>query len=203
MAITYPITLPSSPAPRSVRMTQVTFAAMTRSPWSAAQQAQLNAGMVWGFSLDYPPMSETQARDWIGTLAQLNGRFGTLLFGDPLWKAPRGSWAGAPVVDGAGQSGQNLALRDLTAGATVKQGDVFQIGSGLSSRLYMATVDATADGAGDVTLDIWPRLRGATADGAAIVTASPQGVFRLASPSIERSFEPFRYGLSLTLEEAL
>lgn len=203
MAITYPIALPADPAPRDVRLAPITFAAMSRSPWSGAQQVQLNAGMMWRFSADYPPMSAVQAREWVGSLSQLNGRFGTFLFGDPLWKAPRGTWAGSPVVDGAGQAGQGLAVRGFTAGATGLKGDYFQIGSGASSRLYMATVDFTADGAGEATLDIWPRLRGAPADGAALVTATPQGVFRLTAPGFERSFTPFRYGLSIDIEEAL
>lgn len=203
MAVTYPITLPSTPAPRAVSMKAVSFSSMTRSPWSGAQQVQLNNGMVWAARLDYPPMSEVQARAWIGCLMQLNGRYGTLLFGSPNWQTPQGTWAGAPVVDGAGQAGQLLALRDFTAGATGKAGDYFQIGTGADARLYMATADFTADGSGDVTIDIWPRLRGAPIDGAALVTSSPQGVFRLMSPSLEWSFEPFRYGLSLDLEEAL
>lgn len=186
-----------------MRLSPVTFSAMSRSPWSGAQQVQLNNGMMWRFSVDFPPMSAAQAREWAGTLSQLNGRFGTFLFGDPLWKAPRGTWAGSPVVDGAGQSGQGLALRDFTPGATGLKGDYFQIGSGSSSRLYMITVDFTADGSGNATLDVWPRLRGAPVDGSAIVTATPQGVFRLTSPGFERSFTPFRYGLSLDIEEAL
>lgn len=203
MAVSYPIALPTSPAPRGVAMRGVSFSAMTRSPWSGAQQVQLNTGMMWSARLDFPPMSQVQARAWIGALMQLNGRYGTLLFGDPLWKTPQGTWAGSPAVDGAGQSGQLLALRDFAAAATGKAGDYFQIGSGADARLYMVTSDFVADGAGQVTVDVWPRLRGTPADGALLITASPQGVFRMASPMIEWSFEPFRYGLSLDLEEAL
>lgn len=203
MAITYPIALPADPAPRDVRLSPLTFSSMTRSPWSGAQQVQLNAGMMWRFGVDFPPMSAVQAREWVGTLSQLNGRFGTFLFGDPLWKTPRGTWGGSPVVDGAGQAGQNLAVRGLSAGATGLKGDYFQLGSGSAARLHMVTVDFTADGAGSATLDIWPRLRGAPADGVALVTATPQGVFRLTSPGFERAFTPFRYGISFDIEEAL
>lgn len=203
MTISYPISLPSSPAPRGVIIKPATFSSLTRSPWTGSQQAQLNAGMMWTARLDFPPMAMVDARAWASSLLKLNGRYGTLLFGDPLWTTPQGTWAGSPVVDGAGQAGQLLSLTGFTAGATGKAGDYFQIGSGSDARLYMTLADFTADGSGDCTIDIWPRLRGTPADGSTIITSSPQGVFRLGSPAVEWSFEPFRYGISIDLEEAI
>ncbi len=203
MAITFPIVLPQQPAPRSFTQTETSFAAMASSPWSGAQQVQLNQGQLWGFSVAYPPMSDDQARAWSGTLAQLNGRYGTFLFGDPRWKAPRGSWAGAPVVDGPGQMGQTLAMRGFTAGAQGLAGDLFQHGSGASARLYKVTADFTADGAGEAQVEIWPRLRISPGDGDSLTLASPKGVFRLASPIVSRSWEPFRHGFSFDMIEAL
>lgn len=203
MAITFPITLPTTPAPRRFTQTETSFAAMSSSPWSGSQQVQLNQGQLWGFSVEYPPMSDLQARNWSGILAQLNGRFGTFLFGDPKFKAPLGTWAGSPVVNGAGQAGQTLAMLGFTAGATVKAGDYFQHGSGSSAHLYKVTQDGVADGAGELQMEIWPRLRVSPQDGDVLVTASPQGLFRLASPTISRSWEPFRHGLAFDMIEAL
>jgi hypothetical protein len=148
-------------------------------------------------------MGELDARDWLATLLALRGQFGRFLYGNPLMKQPRGNWGAAAVINGDGQTGQELAVGGLPANAVIRAGDFFQIGEGASARLYTVTQDATADGSGDATLDIWPRLRTATTNGAAIVTSSPRGVFRLAAPSISLQFEPFRYGLSLQFIEAI
>lgn len=203
MAITFPIVLPILPAPRRFTQSETSFAAMSASPWSGAQQVQLNQGQLWGFALEYPPMSEDQARNWAGVLAQLNGRFGTFLFGDPKWKAPRGNWAGGGVVDGAGQTGQTLVMRAFTAGAVGRAGDYFQHGSGADAALYRVTQDFTADGSGDAMIEIWPRIRTSPQDGDALITATPKGVFRLASPVVSRSWEPFRHGFAFDIIEAL
>lgn len=202
MTITYPLTLPLRPSPARFKINQASFSAFTQSPWSASQQVQLNAGQIWSIEIDLPAMGDDDARNWAGTLAALNGRFGTFLFGDPRWKTPRGNWGDAPTINGDGQTGQTLAVNNLPSEGIVRAGDYFQIGTGSSSRLYMLTQDATAVG-GAATLDIWPRLRSATVSGAAIITARPQSVFRLSGPNVERNFEPFRYGFSLSMLEAL
>lgn len=202
MAITFPIVLPPNPAPSRFSVIETTGVAMTQSPWSFAQQVQLNQGQAWAFSVELPPMSEDQARNWSGVLAQLNGRFGTFLFGDPKWKSPRGVWTGA-LVNGGGQVGQTLALRGLPAGAIGRAGDYFQLGAGAGARLHKATADFTASGAGNASVEIWPRLRASPADGDPLIVAAPQGVFRLTSGSLARSWEPFRHGLSFDMAEAL
>lgn len=203
MAISYPITLPTTPGVRRFTVSELNSSGMTQSPWTFAQQVQLNQGQLWMFSVEYPPMSEAQARNWSGKLSQLNGRYGTFLFGDPKWKAPRGTWAGSPIVSGAGQSGQTLALAGFTAAATGRAGDYLQLGSGSDAKLYKVTQDFVADGSGLADVEIWPRLRVEPNDAEPVVTASPVGVFRLAAPVVARSWEPFRHGLSFDVVEAL
>lgn len=202
MTITYPITFPLNPAPSRFVINQASFSALTQSPFSAAQQVQLMTGQLWSISVDYPPMNDDQARNFAGILASLNGRFGTFLFGDPRWKTPRGNWGTAPTVNGGSQTGQNLNVNGLPSSAVIRAGDYFQLGSGSSSRLHMVTADATAV-AGAVSLDIWPRLRSSPANADPITTASPKGVFRLSSPNVARTFEPWRWGISLEMLEAL
>ena len=203
MAITYPLTLPNRPAPSHFSIEPASFSALTQSPWTAAQQVQLNQGQMWTISIDLPPMGEDDARNWLSQLLALRGQYGTFLYGNPKMKQPRGNWGSAPVINGDGQTGQELGVAGLPANGVIRAGDFFQIGDGSTARLYTVTQDATADGAGEATLDIWPRLRTATTSGSAIVTASPRGVFRLAAPSVSLTFEPFRYGLSLQFIEAL
>jgi hypothetical protein len=203
MAITYPLTLPNRPAPTSFSIEPASFSAMTQSPWTASQQVQLNQGQMWTISVDLPAMADGDARNWLSQLLALRGQYGTFLYGNPLMKQPRGNWGSAPTINGDNQTGQELAVAGLPANAIIRAGDFFQLGDVASSRLYMVTQDATANGSGEVTLDIWPRLRTATTSGAAIVTSSARGVFRLAQPSVSLTFEPFRYGLSLQFIEAI
>ena len=61
MSITYPISLPTIPAPANFTINASSFSAMTQSPYSASQQVQLNQGQLWSFTVDYPPMSDAQA----------------------------------------------------------------------------------------------------------------------------------------------
>lgn len=203
MSITYPLTFPNRPAPSHFSIEPASFSAMTQSAWTASQQVQLNQGQMWTISVDYPPMSESDARDWLATLLAMRGQYGTVLFGNPKMKSPRGNWGSAPTVDGAGQSGQQLAVGGLPANAIIRAGDFFQLGDDASAKLHTVVQDATANGSGAVTLDVWPRLRTIPGNGDAITVSSPRGLFRLASPSFSLQFEPFRYGLSLQLIEAV
>ena len=203
MSITYPLTFPNRPAPSRFSIEPASFSAMTQSPWTASQQVQLNQGQMWTISVDYPPMNENDARDWLSTLLAMRGQYGTVLFGNPRMRSPRGNWGSAPTVDGAGQTGQTLAVGGLPANAIIRAGDFFQIGEDSSAKLHTVVQDATANGSGAVTLDIWPRLRSMPTNGEALTTSNPRGLFRLAGPSISLQFEPFRYGLSLQLIEAV
>jgi hypothetical protein len=72
-----------------------------------------------------------------------------------------GTWAGSPAIDGASQTGASLAVKDFTAAATIKKGDIFTIAdvydvNPINKQAYkylkqfVVTADATADGSGDV-----------------------------------------------------
>jgi hypothetical protein len=84
MAITYPLTLPSSPLPRSVRLGANAAVAVSRSPFTFRQQTQVHGGEEWLLELDYDMMGRADAETLIGFLLSLNGREGTFLAGDPL-----------------------------------------------------------------------------------------------------------------------
>lgn len=204
MTISYPDTLPPDPAPRSVTLVTTSGSAMTASPWTGAQQVQINQLAMWRFSIELPPMLEAKARAWTAFLTRLQGRYGTFYFGDPLWKQPRGSWKNSTVlVNGGDQTGLILNVDGMAAGTNGLAGDYFQLGSGSASRLHMLTADFVADGSGAAALDIWPRLRVSPTDNDALTLSLPKGIFRLASNDVSRSWEPFRYGMSFDVVEAL
>lgn len=190
MAISYPITLPfATRGANGISITQITVGGSQRSPFSLVEQTQVGTGQLWQAEVSLPPMTrDTGAPEWYAAGVSLNGTEGTFYLGDTANKTPRGVATGTPVVDGGSQSGYDLATRGWTAGVTniMRAGDWLQIGTGSSSRLYMVMADANSDGSGNATLTIWPKIRqqpSAPADGAAITTSSPVGVFRLVAAS--------------------
>jgi hypothetical protein len=179
MTIAYPITLPSSPAPASLRIYPRSIVAVAASPFSGAQQAYQHPAQFWQADITLPPMRRADAAPWIAAMLQLNGRYGTFRLGDDSHRTPTGAATGTPLVKGVGQTGQSLITDGWTAGVTgiLKQGDYIEV----ANRLYMVMVDANSDGSGNATLDIWPRLRAATIDNEAITVTNCRGIFRLAS----------------------
>lgn len=203
--IVYPLALPAA-AIASVSVRLVTRAAGSRSPFSGLQQVHVWPAGWWEAEVEYMPMPDREtAEDVVGWLAALNGRQGSFLMGDPLYAVPRGTWAGAsPTVNGAGQTGLTLAVAGLAAGATARRGDRFQLGAGATARLHMVTADATASGAGQVTLSIWPRLRASPANGAGLTLAAPLGRWMLADDVSEYSVtRAATYGVSISCVEDL
>src|ERR1019366_2139050 len=128
-------------------------------------------------SVSMPPLTGAQAPAWIAFLMNLRGTLNVFQIGDPLSRAPQGSGAGSPVVNGAAQSGYTLATRGWTAGASgvLLPRDWLQIGY----RLYRNLGIANADGSGAATLSIWPQIRESPNDGDTIVTSNTKGLFRL------------------------
>ncbi|MBI2235346.1 MAG: hypothetical protein HYU60_00040 [Magnetospirillum sp.] len=180
MSITYPLSLPF-PAIRKIRLSGRAVVAVSESPFTLSQQVQAYPGQRWGAEVVLRPLSIAESKTWRAFLFKLNGRLGTFLMGDPDGMAPRGTPTGTPVVDGAGQNGQQLATRGWTAGAAgvLLAGDMIQLGSGASSRLHQVLNDVSADGAGKATIDIWPRLRESPDDNAPVVTSNAMGVWRM------------------------
>lgn len=204
MSIAFPIQLPSTPGFRSSRFGGANAVAVATSPFTFQQQVYEHQGQMWRADLTLPPMRRDQAEEWLAALLSLRGRRGTFLLGDPDARQPRGTWAGTPVVAGAGQTGLELTIDGLSDGATIKAGDYFQLGSGASSRLYKVLADVTADSSGEVTLDIWPRLRESPANDAEITVNNPVGVFRLASNAVEWDADHASiYGISFSAVEAI
>lgn len=205
MTISYPLSLPSTRFSRFTLRAR-SSAAVSESPFTGEQQVYVHQAEVWSAEIELAPMTREDAEAWAAFFLSLNGREGTFLLGDPRNLTPQGTWAGAsPLVNGGSQTGKTLAIDGLSAGATVKGGDWLQLGSGSSARLHKVTQDATANGSGEVTLDIWPRLRSSPSNNAAVTIASAQGVFRLASNEVGWGLEPGQLysGFSFAAVEAL
>lgn len=190
MAITYPLAMPGVSATITVRAASAVQT--SASPFTYQQQVQAHQGQIWRATITSPLLSRADADEWIAFLLKLNGLEHTFLLSDDSATEPRGSALGTPVVDGAGQTGQTLDTRGWTANETgvLLANDWFQVGSGSSARLYKNLTQADANASGEATLDIWPRVRDEPADGTAITTSDPVGLFRLAQNVAEWQRDP-------------
>ncbi len=148
------------------------------SPFTGDEQTASNPGAArWVAVIAWKLLSRAEAADVEAFLAQCNGTAGRFHLSNVARKTPRGSAPGTPVVDGAANSGGLLATRGWTASQTgiLLRGDYIA----LNDEPKMVLENANSDGAGKATLTIAPNLRAIPADGTAIVTSSPAGVFRL------------------------
>lgn len=183
MMISFPLSLPAFPDNATVRIAPLNTVAVLDAPHSLKQQVQRFDGQLWGADIVLPEMSRAVAAPWTAFLLALNGRQGTVLVGDPAAVAPLGAATGTPLTDGASQSGPTLATKGWNTSVTgiLKAGDYIQIGSGVTTRLHQVIEDANSDSGGLATLTLWPDLRESPTDGAAIVTQSAKGAFRLSA----------------------
>ncbi len=205
MAITFPLSWPSGPI-SEITMTPVTTVGMTESDFTGQQSVYEWSRQYWKADITLPRMPRATAEAWICFMVKLRGGRGTFLMPPIVGNTPRGTMAGVPVVNGAGQAGLELDIRGLTANASgvLLAGDYIQLGSGADSRLHKVLTDVDGDASGHATLDIWPPLRTSPADGAAVIYDNPVGKFRLS-----RNENPFRFVspqkgiISFSVREAL
>lgn len=206
MAIAYPLTPPAEPPYTMASFNPTAAVAAGESPFTREQQLQVHPGELWIFTLGLPPMSRAEAQPWEATLLALNGQEGSILLGYPTRETPLGSVDGTPLVDGAGQSGRTVQTKGWTADASgvLLRGDMIGFGSDLTARMHMVVQDVNADPAGDAAIEIWPRLRYAPTDGAAVHTANVLGLFKLVNNVMPWELEgALERGLSLPVREVI
>lgn len=208
MAISYPLTQPDTTSIQEIEFKQNSIVGVTQSQFSGAQQVQAHDGKWWTVRAALLPKTRDNAEDWVGWFVSLNGPEGTFLLGDPHGTTPRGSAAtapGTPLVDGASQTGDQLDVKGAPNSATnyLKRGDWIQLGSSSAARLYRVTQDASTDGSGDVTLEIWPDLRSSPGNGDSVTVSSTVGVFRLTQGFMYRIDSEHLYTQEFSATEAI
>lgn len=178
-----------------------------QSIFTGASQVYAHQGQWWEGELKFSPMKRTVARELIAFLAQLRGKYGTFLYGDPDYLAlgPQGVGGGTPLVAGGSQTGNTLDVDGFPALTTVyRKYDYFSLGSGTSMRLYMLTEDAVTDSSGAVTLSFEPRLRVSPADNDPLTFTGAKGAFRLSENIAQWDVnESNIYSMSIPFKEAL
>lgn len=207
MPITYPLDFPDQQGTAGLAARPIAAVASSMSPFTLQKEIQVHQGQKWMYSVSLPLMSRMEAEPWISFFLKLNGMQGTFLMSPPDAMSPQGVATGAPVVAGAGQTGQTL----LTSGWTVstanilKAGDYISAGSGELTRVHKVLDDVASDAAGLAAVDIWPRLRESPLDLSVISTSEPKGTFRLSSNEMPFSVDSMlKYsGMDFGVEEAI
>lgn len=206
MTISYPLSLPTTPYPARVTVRARSVVGVSESPFSYSQQVQRHTGERWEADVQLPPMRQAVAETWVAWLLSLGGRYGTFNMGDPAHLTYRGAGGGTPLVNGASQTGGTLAVDGCPTTTTgwLLPGDVIQLGSGSTARLHKVLTRADTNGSGEVTLDIWPRLRSSPANNAAVTITGCLGLWRLASNEAGWDIGAAKvYGISFAAIESL
>ena len=205
MALTYPLSVPSTGRFIQFSLTAQNAVAYSQSPFTFAGQAHAYSGQMWQLDATLRPMKRSEAEPWIAFLTSLRGQVGTFLIGDSLGCRSRGlasTFLGTPVI--TSQSGGTISVTGASASKTgwLLAGDYIQIGTGSSATLHKVLQDASTDAGGNVSLEIWPHVRG-TRSGA-IAVSDTVGNFRLSGNSITRpSDSQGIYSISFSAMEAV
>ena len=199
MAISYPLTFPTSGV-KAIQFVQINGTAVNRFTFTGQAQYQTHTRQYWEAVVTLVNLNRAGAAEWQAFLAKLRGKQGTFLMGDPDASTPRGTPSGTPLVNGASQTGNSLITDGWTPSAVdvLLAGDYIQVGN----HMYMVLNDVTADGSGNATLDVWPRLRADVDNNDPITTSAAKGLWRLASNDVTWSTDSNGiYTISFSCEE--
>ncbi len=208
MAISYPLSLPTSIGIAQIEFRATNAVAVSRSPFTYSTQVHAYSGQSWQADVTLPSIRRDLAEEWVAWLISLKGQLGTFYLGDPNAVTPRGSARDTDtiLVNGATSSGNTLAIDSAPASQTgyLKAGDYMQVGTGTSRQLFKVLADVDTNSSGQATVDIWPDVRTTIANDAAVTVENTKGIFRLSSN--EQGFsinEASFYGISFGAVEAL
>ena len=153
----YPLTLPTATGIVTQNWSLTRVVAVTESPFTLEQQTFEHEGSQWKTTMTLPPMKKDKAAIWLAFFMSLRGRRGTFKLGDQDRKTIQGTATSVVRVNGASQTGNQVALDGFTASRAnvFKAGDYIQI----NSYLYMVIEDVSADGSGEANVKIEPALR--------------------------------------------
>ena len=117
MAITYPISMPTGNAVRSVTFTATNAVAYSRSPFTFEGQSHAYAGEMWSADISLKPMAEGDAEAWSAWLTSLRGRHGKFYLGNPFRNSLRSSAAPSSVTITAPRNAERFHRQTTVAPA--------------------------------------------------------------------------------------
>lgn len=203
MAISFPISCPATPGFNDLRWQARSAVASQESEFTYQEKVYAWSGQCRTLVASLPPMSLVDAKLWQAWAYKLNGIEGTFYAGDSVGKLSQGSPGGTPLVAGSGQTGQDLTTDGWTHSITglLKAGDWLSIGD----RLFTVLADVNSDGSGNATISVWPKIRTAYSDNAAIsYGASARGIFRLTDwPEMGWDINRLQTGFKFSAREVI
>lgn len=210
MAITYPLSLPTTIGIGEIELRANNVVGVSQSPFTYKQQVVQHQGQRWEASVSIPPVRKDLAEAWIAFLISLKGPVGTFYLGDPNMATPRGTILSGTTVtlDSAAAAGDETVALTKGAGPAKSNvflpGDYIQIGTGSGRTLHKVLNTVDWDANGDGTADIWPHIRGTVASGTSVVHQSTTGKFRLTSGLTSWSINnASTYGISFDAVEVI
>jgi len=201
----YPLTLPTVTGIKTQNWGLSRVVALTESPFTNQQQVYEHEGAQWKATMTLPPMKKANAAVWLAFFTSLRGVRGTFKLGDQDRKTIQGVATGTISVNGASQTGNQVALDGFANNTdnVFKAGDYIQIGS----YLYMVIENANSNGSGESDVKIEPALRQGIEtinDDATVLYTNTTTLMRLDTNEFNwDTNEVSNYGISFSCSEAL
>ena len=154
--------------PARTRRALINQHARMQSPFTGSVQTA-HRWSLWQYILEWDNVSGTARAELVAALERLDGLTHRLELPE-FNHTQRGVLDGTPVVDGSGQTGEIIAIR----GAGLSVTNWARAGDWLSwdNLAHTVVADADSDGAGDVTVEIRPRIRTSPTDATAVDVAA-------------------------------
>jgi hypothetical protein len=194
------ITLPTTPLYNAASPALISQAADLVSPLGGATQRILRLGSRFSIDVTYPAMKYADGRQFLARMIRAEASPVAVAF-------PQRGFAvgapGAPVVDGAGQTGGVLAIRGATAGYVFSEGQFFGFVSGGRRYVHLIVSDQVVAGDGAATLGIAPLMRVSPADGDVLeMTPILEGFIQFVGKKLPWTIEMVRrVGVKFTVVE--
>lgn len=194
------VAIPSLPDLAQVSARLVDFQSVLTPILGGPVQTIQRLGARFAVDVTLPPLEPKDAAAFLAARMKARAENDTLTLAWPqaeIWSAI----GGAPVVNGAGQSGARLNISGLPAGQVIPAGRFFSFQAGGRYFLHVTTLQVTANGAGQAQLHVAPLLRASPVNGAAINFTAPV-VEGLLTGAVEWSLERLRWtSTAFTLSE--
>jgi hypothetical protein len=163
------ITLPASPAPRSMTPRLISKRRDLEPTFGGPTTRVQRLGSRWSIDFELPPMRYSDAMAWAAALTK--GEGDTVLLKVPQPGFDTGA-PGTPLVNGAGQLGSLIDL-DGFGTYTAKAGQFFSIIISGRRYLYQVAADQAAAAGVMTDLPISPMIRRSPANNAVVEMATP------------------------------
>lgn len=201
MAISYPLSPPSSPPYEEARFRIAATSGVNSSAFTFKQQGVAFMGQRWEGELTLPRLTSDEARDWSGWLTALRGQHGTFNVGDPTADTPNGNIPSSDTLEVKRATRRTLRLSGASTNTTdyFLQGDMLEI----NNEYVMVMNDSDSDGNGIVEFPIEPAFTTVPQPGDSVTHQSPKGLFRLATNRTSWTQSDFKHQVTFPIVEAV